>query len=47
MNDSRIAEEIRWLMSKKWYTKEDEELLEDLYEIRDAQQRADKKERGQ
>lgn len=30
-------------MSKKWYTKEDEELLEELYEIRDALQKLDKK----
>lgn len=37
-----IAEEIRWLKSKKWKTKGYHEQLKELYELRDALHTMDK-----
>ena len=38
-----ILEDIRWLRAKKWKTKDDELYLKELYELRDALQKLDKK----
>lgn len=38
-----ILEDIRRIRAKQWKTKEDEQYLEELYELRAALQKLDKK----
>ena len=42
---SWILEDIRRLRAKQWKTKDDELYLKELYELRDALHRLDKKEK--
>lgn len=41
--DKCILDDIRYIRSKRWKTKEDEAYLKELYELRDALQNLDKK----
>ena len=43
MSYAWIVEDIRRIRAKQWKTKEDEEYLEELYELRAALQKLDKK----
>lgn len=38
-----IAEDIRWLEARKWRTSDEEYQLKDLYELKEALQKLDKK----